>query len=201
MKDRKVLIIGGVGLVILGLMVFSRSNKNETETGGVSTRESRQVTKTSKNSTDVYLTARQAYELAKKKAREWDKDAYLIDVEQFMGSNRTDGKTDFWEFKFASNNKETAYKVKVADGKVSAAGEYAGRDKKFLGKVPDNWIDSNQAMKIALDNFKEIQCRSYWLGLSGEKWRVKCSRVEGGKPRWIDIEAVSGKFLRFKDDY
>ena len=201
MKDRKVLIIGVVGLVILGSMVFSRSNRNKTETGRVSRKESSRVVKRKKGSSKTYVTARQAYEAAKKEVMKWDKDAYLIDVEQFMGSNRTDGKTDFWEFKFASNNKETAYKVKVADGKVSAAGEYAGRDKKFLGRVPDNWIDSNQAMKIALDNLKEIQCRSYWLGLSGEKWRVKCSRVEGGTPRWVDIKAVSGEFLRFRDDY
>ena len=199
MKNKKILAIVGIGVIVF-ILVFFVFPLSKTKTNNPSS--SHRSLKSNKTSSKHYFTtAKEAYKLSQKKASQWDKNAYLIDIEQFMGSDRKDGKTDFWEFKYTSDDKKTAYRVKVADGKVTAAGEYAGRDKKYLGRVPDNWIDSDQAIKIALDNLKEIKCKSYWLGLSGKEWSVKCRKVEGGKPRWVEIDAVTGKFIRFRDTY
>ena len=146
------------------------------------------------------ISARNAYQIAQSYAKKWAQDAVLVDVSNFIsGSN--DGLADLWTFTFRSPQKgeSDGYEVWIADGKFSR--EEIGTSTRFLNPVENNWLDSDVIAQKAQEYFQGLTCKNYWYGLTGNTWKVKCSKEGGGKPKWVELNAVTGEFIKTWEDY
>jgi len=156
-------------------------------------------TKLSREEKEKRITAKQAFELAEKEAKKWDKDAFLIKVSNFFGSEESDGLSDIWTLKFASPNKDNdRLEITVSNGKVFRQEE----SKNYMQPHPvvDNWIDSPEAMKVVRQYCQAEETENYWLGLGINTWSVKCKRP-GKKPLWVDVNATTGEFIKTREGY
>jgi hypothetical protein len=156
-------------------------------------------TKLSRKEKEKRITAKQAFELAEKEAKKWDKDAFLIEVSNFFGSEESDGLYSTWTLKFASPNKDNdRLEITVSDGKIFRQEER----KNYMQPHPvvDNWIDSPEAMKIVRQYCQTEETENYWLGLGINTWSIKCKRP-GKKPFWVDVNATTGEFIKTREGY
>ena len=151
---------------------------------------------TATTSTKKELTAREAFRIALPKAQEWSSDAALMEITNYMGSkNRTDGRAAVWTFEFGSSGAKRL-EVYVRKGEVSRTlkkNKYVKED-----AIIGEWIDSPEAMDIALKHCGEEPVKNYWLGLSTDldgtiSWVVQCQRNKG--PVMVDINALTGEVI------
>lgn len=89
----------------------------------------------------------------------------------------------------------------VSGGKIlqTLEGKYTKQD-----AVTGEWIDSTVAVDGACNHFGEKPVKNYWLGLSGSSgiasWSVKCDHSEG-KPTWVEVNALTGEFIKIWEGY
>ncbi len=156
-------------------------------------------TKLSRKEKEKRITAKQAFSLAEKEAKKWDKDAFLIAVSNFFGSKESDGLSSVWTLKFASPNKDNKrLEITISDGKVSDQQE----SENYMQPHPvvDNWLDSPEAMKVVRQHCQAKKTENYWLGLGINTWSVKCKRPDK-EPLWVDVNATTGEFIKTREGY
>jgi len=70
--------------------------------------------------------------------------------------------------------------------------------------ITGEWIDTPKAMDIALKYFEEKPIKNYWLGIGNNEgtiiWYIKCDHEEG-VPTWVDINALTGEFIKTRAGY
>ena len=145
------------------------------------------------------ISARKAYQIAQPYAKKWAQDAVLVDASNFI-SDSNNGVADQWAFIFRSPQKgeSNGYEVWIIDGEFSREENTPTR---FLKVVENNWLDSDVIAQKAQEHFQGLTCKNYWYGLSGNTWQVKCSKEGGGKPKWVEFNAVTGEFIKTWEDY
>ena len=187
-------IIVAVGL--LGWLVIGRTPK-ETKIPSSAPKKAEKIKK--KKGQSQPLSARKAYQIAQSYAKKWAQDAVLVDVSNFF-SESNNGLADQWAFIFRSPQKGEGkgYEVWIIDGELSREETTSTR---FLEPVADNWLDSDVIAQKAQEYFQGLTCKNYWYGLSGNTWQVKCSKEGGGKPKWVELNAVTGEFIKTWEDY
>ena len=65
-----------------------------------------------------------------------------------------------------------------------------------------DWIDTSEAISTANPYFEGETIKNYWFGL-GKKdemlvWYIKCDYEEKA-PTWVEINALTGEFLRTRE--
>ena len=198
MKNNLKIIIPAivVSFGLLGWFVLGRTPK-ETKTTSSTSKTVEKIKK--EKSQSQPLSARKAYQIAQPYAKKWAQDAVLVDVSNFT-SDSNDGLADLWTFTFRSPQKgeSDGYEVWIADGELSREENTSTR---FLEPVEDSWLDSDAIAQKSQEHFQGLTCKNYWYGLSGNTWTVKCDKEEGGKPKWVELNAVTGEFIRTWEDY
>ena len=152
-------------------------------------------------SSDEETTAREAFNIAEKEAIDWASDAVLVDLSNFRGTSLSDGKSIRWSFEFNSADLEKVFEVSVYKSKVFQTSEGKFRERDIL---EGDWIDTPEAMEVANLYFEGKAIKNYWFGL-GEKdemliWYIKCD-YEAGVPTWVEINALTGEFLKTREGY
>lgn len=193
MGVKKLLLVAGliIGGLILTRAVFPKKVGNSTKPE--TQRQTSQVEKGKER-----LTAQQAYEVAKKEAKKWSSEAFLVKVSNFQGDSHSDGLSDHWYFEFAANGKDQGLRVRITDGRVLQALE-----DEILNSEPvvAEWIDSPKVMELAKSYWgDEKEITNYWLGLTEDSWSVKVSR-EGKQPLWIKLDAKTGELKQTREGY
>ncbi len=197
-----IVVIGGVAVWKMTSHTTSVEDKAKSTAEEIIDSAKATITQEAKHKIeDVYMSAKEAYKIAEESAKKWDGNAYLVSLDNFSGSKKADGTAEVWIFKFGSDAKNddgyTLYRVRVNSGEVVSAYEDTVYSKP--SKVVASWIDSDKAMEKALPHFEGLTCLSYWLGLAGEKWNIKCSK-EGG-PTWVYLNASTGAFIKTREGY
>ena len=185
-----------VSLGLLGWAVLGRTPK-ETKTNSSVIKTVKKNKKERAQSQP--FTARKAYQIAQSYAKKWAQDAVLVDVSNFI-SESNDGLANQWAFTFRSPQKgeSDGYEVWIIDGEFSREETTSTR---FLKPVENGWLDSDVIAQKAQEYFQGLTCKNYWYGLTGNSWKVKCSKEGGGKPKWVELNAVTGEFVRTWEDY
>ena len=201
-KYAKIVIsIAVVSLVLGGYFAFSRLSSRANKTPKSAQEIIKKAKKSVKNKVkERPISARKAYKIAKPYGKKWAQDAVLIDVANFIG-DKNDGLADIWIFSFSSSAKgeNKGYKVTIADEKFSQ--DDTNVSTRFLKPVEDNWIDSDVAAQKAKKYFEGLVCKNYWYGLTGDTWKIKCSKKGGGEPKWVELNALTGEFIKTWEDY
>jgi len=201
-KYAKIVIsIAVVSLVLGGYFAFSRLSSRASKTPKSAQEIIKKTKKSVKNKVkERPISARKAYKIAKPYGKKWTQDAVLIDVTNFIG-DKNDGLAAIWVFSFSSSAKgeNKGYEVTIADEKFSR--DDTNVSTRFLKPVEDNWIDSSVAAQKAQKYFEGLVCKNYWYGLTGDTWKIKCSKKGGGKPKWVELNALTGEFIRTWEDY
>ena len=200
-KNSRVIVpIAALAVVLLGWFAYSRIFSKKPESAKEITKKVEKEVAKKGAAKQKPLTAREAYKIAKAYGEKWSKDAVLVEVTNFMGG-KNDGLASVWVFSFGSQSKEKdkGYEVTIVDGEFS-------RDEnnvaiRFLSPVKDDWIDSDSIAKKSKTYFEGLTCKNYWYGLTGDEWKVKCSKEGGGKPKWVSLNAVTGEFIKTWEDY
>ena len=154
-----------------------------------------------KTTVDTLATAKQAYNLAKKEAKNWAGDAVLVDLSNFRGSDDMSGKARKWKLEFNSVEKDKELEVYILSGKFDDS-----MDQKFKEQeaISEDWIDSPVAFEKAKEYFEGEEADNYWMGLTDNKgtivWNLKCDRIEG-KPLWVKLNAQTGELIETREGY
>ncbi len=155
------------------------------------------------NSAVEYITAKKAFELASKKGKQLADDSVLTELNNFAGTKRTDGLARVWRVEFYSDEKKEILEISVIDGgkKISTDQTPTHSGQKVL---KGNWIDSDKAMKIALEAYGKNDFEDCWMGLANGKkapeWNIKFRRKDK-KPFWVYIDAITGKVIDTRIGY
>ncbi len=158
---------------------------------------------TSTNSTVKYITAKKAFELVLKRGKQWANDSMFVELDNFAGTKRTDGKTDIWIVEFYSKEKNKILEISVIDG----GKKITTRETPMYSKqkeIKNGWMDSDKAMKIALEAYGKNDFEDCWMGLANGKkapeWNIKFRRKDK-KPFWVYIDAITGKVIDTRIGY
>jgi len=180
-----------VSFGLLGWLVLGRTPEG--------TKTTHSTGETAEKGQSQPLSARRAYQIAQSYAEEWAQDAVLVDVSNFIGDSNN-GLADQWTFIFRSPQKgeSDGYEVWIIDGEFSREETTSTR---FLEPVENNWLDSDVIAQKSQEYFQGLTCKNYWYGLTGDTWKVKCSKEGGGKPKWVELNAITGEFIRTWEDY
>jgi len=149
----------------------------------------------------VELTAWEAFHIAQKEAKDWVSDAVFVDLSNFRGTSLSDGRAVRWKLEFNSESLKKELEVHVSRGKILQTMEekYKKRD-----AITGEWIDTPKVMEIALKYFTDKPIKNYWFGISSNKgittWYVKCDYNEG-VPSWVNINALTGEFIKTREGY
>ena len=196
-----VLAVVVVALLTLGGIYWYNSNKQKDtaqEKADKIIKEAKKEIKKSKNTKHIYINAKKAYEITKQKAQSWSNDVKVIEISSFADTDKDNGTAIRWEIRYYSPSQNKDYSIYVTDAELGA-----GREKshsKGLEEITENWINSDKAMEYALKYLNGEQCRSYWLGLSGNRWNIKCSRQDK-EPKWVKIDATTGEKISERVGY
>lgn len=193
MKNNLKIIIPAM-IVSLGLVswfILSRTPKETKITSSI-VKKAEKIKKEKNQSQPI--SAQKAYQIAQSYAKKWAQDAVLVDVSNFI-SDSNNGLADLWTFIFRSPQKgeSDGYEVWIADGELSREETTPTR---FLEPVENNWLDSDVIAQKSQEHFQGLTCKNYWYGLSGNTWTVKCDKEGGGKPKWVELNAVTGEFIK-----
>ena len=192
---------GIITFVILGIAVFLGCHKkmDAHQRAQKIIEKGKRALKHGKPKNNIRITAKEAYKVALKEASSWDKNAYLIQLDTFVKAEK-DGKSDLWTFKFLSDSKQKVIRIWVNPHGVHHKEPTSAQRYKDYKKLSDKWFDSDKAIELASKYFKGSECRSYWLALSNDEWTVKCSRKKG-RPVWVSINSLTGKFISKRTGY
>ena len=48
----------------------------------------------------------------------------------------------------------------------------------------------------AIESFKDVECESYWMGLSSDGWTIKCHKPGTIENKWVSINATTGEKIK-----
>ena len=162
------------------------------------------------------LGARKAYIVARKELKAKGKSDYqLYYLTSGPDINRKTGSSAYWEYRFRSKDRKKVFEVVVEGGKVALSKESSikktrkGKPKKPAEPIPDNWLDSSQAIEIAEANFGKLQKgksvteKAFWMELIGNGvnsyWQVQYGTTYLGKDmKAVRVHSVTGKLLGIK---
>ena len=197
-KNFGVGVIGTVmllSLLMIGVVLMSGCAQESEEK---SSTEATAATTTIKTE----LTAREAFRIAQETAKDWASDAVLVNLTNFRGTSLSDGRSVRWKFEFNSISMKKELEVHISRGKILQTMEekYKKRD-----AITGEWIDTPKAMAIALKYFHDKPIKNYWFGIGNNEgtivvWYVKCDYNEG-VPTWVNINALTGEFIKTREGY
>ncbi len=187
-KNTKMIIVSIIVIILVGGVVFFFAKSRQPAPKNIAGET---------NIKEKPITAKEAYKIAKVYANKWANDSVLVEITNFQGTNQTDGTANRWKVRFYSPQKEKDLQVHIVGGEYMQDLESTHMS---LAPTGDEWADSDVAVAKAMEHLANDQCKNIWLGLSGNQWRVKCSRTSGA-PKWIIIGAQNGEFMQEYEDY
>ena len=180
-------------LWLLLVLIFSCvSNDKKEKTGEESPAPTE---KSSSAVTNYQLTAREAFRLAKKEVKKWDKNAKLVEISTYPSSPKAEGTCAGWKFEFNSTSKNQRLEVLVRRGKVSQTDEG-----KLLKNEPvsGEWMDSDKIADIGRE-YLDYSNSKLWLGMASydgaPAWNIR-ARNNDGKTKWVRINALNGEMIK-----
>ncbi len=185
-------VVIGATLLFGGIYFYKQNDK--TPSDEIVKKAEKTIENEKKNPTkDVYITAQKAYEISKSYAKKWANDATFIEITNYAETSKTDGTSDSWKVKYYSPSKNKSYSIYVIDGKFKRDDEGGPTS---LTAITDTWLDSDKVMKNAIESFKDVECESYWMGLSSDGWTIKCNKPKTIENKWVSINATTGEKIK-----
>ncbi len=191
MKNR-VLVLGLilVALVATGAFWFFGKDKGENQNVNQEQSVVSEEPDTGKaDETSDFVSARRAYSIALEYANKWNEEAKLAQINDFLGTTRTDGLSPRWKLVFFLEDK--SHEINVYHGKVLKEYDSKARN---LTELSSKWIDSDTAMMEASKHLSGLSCQKYEQKLSGNVWQVKCFTSKT-KYTTVSIDALTGEFI------
>ncbi len=193
MKNKLIISFMAI-MVILGAKYI----KNTRHTGVENLKESAQQARPHEKDRHSETTAQEALPVALAEAKKWAKEPYLVKVTNFTDDDtKPYGKAPHWDFWFGTNEADEIFEVDILNGEVLRT------DKPFSEKttpLAESWMDSPEAIQIAGEKIDYDNCKSVWMGLSQDKWNIKCAR-EDQAPLWVLLNAKTGKIEKTRTGY
>jgi len=149
----------------------------------------------------IELTAREAFSIAQKTAKDWASDAVLVDISNFRGTSLSNGRSVRWKLEFNSTGMEKEFEVHISRGKILQTMEEKYKKRDYIS---GEWIDTPKAIEIAQGYFADKPIKNYWFGISSKDgittWYVMC-KYDEGVPHWVNINALTGDVIKIREGY
>ncbi len=149
------------------------------------------------------LTAKDAFKFAQDKGKNWASDSVFVSIHNYAGTKNQDGKADIWIAKFYSRARKKVLKITISENGSKISTDEVPMHS-TVKAVKGNWINSDQAMKIAISRYEDKEFEDCWMSLlQGEnvpEWNIKFRRKDK-EPFWVEIDATTGKLIKTRTGY